>query len=239
MGAGVEDTYQIVTQTNGKEDAAAIMAVLQAIKSGTVRNDLKLLNYYNEVPVSYGVTIDSIEGDAVELTVHQAQAAVLGLQKQTLIKSAHFPGGLGVHCYVEYINVRNRMAVLGRFAYAAIRADRRSAVRVKIGEPLIEAVFQAEGQSIKGMLKDISVTGLAVVTSEELPTGMPEQGVLTLELLGSRLAVQASIVRSAALNEGHLTTFRIELDAKMEEVVSQFIYSRQVEIIRELKEHIE
>lgn len=235
----MKDTYQLVTQTNGKEDTAAIVAVLRDIKTGTLKNDLKLLNYHHEVPVSYGVTIDSIDGDAVEFTVHQAQAAILGLQKQTLMKSSHFPEGLGVHCFVEYINVRNRMTVLSRFAYAAIRADRRSAVRVRVGEPSVETAYQAEGQSVQGVLKDISVTGLAMVTPEELPTGIPETGTLTLNLLGNRLTVKATMVRSAAVGEGCLITFRIELDAKMEEIVSQFIYSRQVEIIRELKEYIE
>ncbi len=234
----MKDTYQIVTQTNGKEDTAAILAVLRKIMDGALKNDLKLLNYYHEVPVSYGVTLESIDEDAVECTVHQAQAAALGLQKQTLMKSGHFPGGCGVHCFVEYVNVRNRMAVLGRFAYATIRAERRSAVRVNVGVS-IGTIFQAENQSLVGELKDISVIGLAVVSSEELPTGLPEEGVLKLSLMGTALAVKAVLVRSAVVEHGHLHTFKFELDAKMEELVSQFIYSRQVEIIRELKEHAE
>ena len=234
----MKDTYQIVTQTNGKEDAAEILSVLQKIKDGILKNDLKLLNYYHEVPVSYGVTIESVEGDAAELTVHQAQAAVLGLQKQTLLKSSHFPSGLGVHCFVEYINVRSQLAVLGRFVYASIRADRRNAVRVYAGAPSITTQFKAEGQCVGGELKDISVTGMAVISSSELPSGLSEEGMLTLNLMGHVMAVKAVMVRSIPVEEGHLHTFRIELDAKMEEVVSQFIYSRQVEIIRELKEHI-
>lgn len=234
----MKDTYQIVTQVNGKEDADAIVNLLRAIKTGTLKNDLKLLNYYHEVPVSYGVVIDSIEGDAVECTVHQAQAAVLGLQKQTLLKSSHFPNGLGAHCFVEYINVRNRLVVLGRFAYASIRADRRAAVRVKAGSPPIMAQYQAGGQTFCGELKDISVTGLALIASEEMPTGMPEEGILTLSLMGNLIAVTAVMVRSLELETGRLHTFRFELDTKTEAIVSQYIYSRQVEIIRELKETI-
>lgn len=235
----MKDTYQLVTQSNGKQDTADILAVLQKIKDGILKNDLRLLNYYHEVPVSYGVTIDAIEGDAVEFTVHQAQAAVLGLQKQTLMKSSHFPSGLGAHCFVEYINVRNRLAVLGRFAYASIRAERRNAVRVYAGAPTISTQFQAEGQCVGGELKDISVTGMAVISSTELPSGLAEEGILKLTLMGHAMTVKATVVRSVSVEGGYLHTYRIELDAKMEEVVSQFIYSRQVEIIRELKEHID
>lgn len=238
VGVAVKDTYQLVTQINGKEDTAAILVILKKIKEGSFKNDLKLLNYYHEVPVSFGAALERIDGDVVECTVHQAQAAALGLQKQTLLKSAHFPDGCGVHCFVEYINVRSRMAVLGRFAYATIRADRRNAVRVKVGSP-VATVFQADNQSLTGTLKDISVIGLAVVSSEELPTGLPEEGVLKLNLMGTALAVKAVLVRSTAVEQGHLHTFRFALDAKVEELVSQFIYNRQVEIIRELKEHAE
>lgn len=235
----MKDTYQLVTQVNGKEDMQAILAVLRSIKSGVLKNDLKLLNYYHEVPVSYGVTIDTMEGDTVELTVHQAQAAVLGLQKQTLLKSAHFPNNLGVHCFVEYVNVRSRVVVLGRFAYATLRADRRSAVRVKVGAE-IDTVFQADQQALAGKLKDISVTGVAVVSAEAAPSGLLEEGILKLNLMGNALAIKALLVRSAELEDGgYLYTFKIELDTKLEEVLSQFIYGRQVEIIRELKEYAE
>lgn len=232
----MKHTFQIVTQATGKEDVAAIMAVLTGIKSGSLKNDLKLLNYYHEVPVSYAAKIDAIDGDCVELTVHQAQAAVLGIQKQTLLKSSHFPHGLGVHCYIEYINVRNCMAVVGRFAYATVRAERRNAVRVKIADQ-VTAMYQAEDQELSGQLRDISVIGLALESTSAAPAGLAENGTVTLNLLGSRVACPAVFVRSVALEHGYLHTFSIELDAKQENVVSQFIYSRQVEIIRELKEH--
>lgn len=234
----MKDTYELVTQVNGKEDMLAILAVLRDIKAGVVKNDLKLLNYYHEVPVSYSAGLDIVEVDTVEMTVHQAQAAVLGLQKQTLLKSSHFPSGLGVHCFVEYVNVRNCMVVLGRFAYATIRADRRSAVRVKVGIH-IPTTYQADQQTIIGELKDISVTGMAVISSESAPAGIADDGFLKLTLMGTSLMLKAVIIRSAALENGYLHTFRVELDPKLEGIISQFIYSRQVEIIRELKEHAE
>ena len=233
----MRNTYQIVTHTNGKEDQAAILAILMEIKSGKKKNDLKLLNYYHEIPVSYSATIDLIDRDCIEVTLHQAQAAVLGLQKQTILKSEHFPDELSVHSYVEYINVRNCMAVLGRFAYASVRAERRNAVRVNIGI-LINAEFIADELSISGQLEDISLTGLAISTFSPIPVGINNEGVINIVLMGKSLAIKAALLRSKELDNSHLHMFSIELDSKMEITVSQFIYSRQVEIIRELKDHV-
>ena len=58
--------------------------------TGRLKCDLKLINYYDEVPVSYGSTITSMEVDSIELAVHEYQALVMKHDKSTLIKSQHF-----------------------------------------------------------------------------------------------------------------------------------------------------
>ncbi len=234
----MRNTYQIVTRVNGKEDQAEILAIIRDIKYGKKKNDLKLLNYYHEIPVSYAATIDSIDNDCIEATVHQAQAAVLGLQKQTIIKSANFPDGLAVHCYVEYISVRNCFSVLGRFAFATVRAERRNAVRVDIAV-MIKADFVSAGQQIPGQLEDISLTGLALSAFNPLPSGIDSNGVINIVIAGNNITVKAELLRSKEMDHGYLHMFKIELEPQMEIIVSQFIYSRQVEIIRELKEKFE
>lgn len=231
----MKHTFQIVTQNSGKEDMAAILVVLSGIKAGKLKNDLKLLNFYHEIPFSYAAKIDHVDADAIELSVHQAQAAVLGLQKQTLLKSSHFPHGLGVHCYVEHINVRSCLAVLGRFAYATVRAERREAVRVTV-ESRADALYQADGQEISGRVRDISVTGTAIESTSPAPVGIADQGVIDLHLPGYRFTCSAGYIRSISVEQGYQHIFSLQLDTQQEEQVSQFIYARQVEIIRDLKD---
>ncbi len=234
----MRNTYQIVTRINGKEDQGEILAIIGDIKSGKKKNDIRLLNYYNEIPVSYPATIDQIDRDCVEITVHQAQAAVIGLQKQTLLKSQHFPDALSVHCYVEYINVRNSMAVLGRFAYASVRAERRTSVRVNVGF-MVKADFRSAGFGISGQIVDISLTGIAISSFDPMPSVIEEGGVINTVLSGRPISVKASFLKSKEADNSYIHMFSIEPDSQTETLISQFIYIRQVEIIRELKDQFE
>lgn len=233
----MKETYQIVSVKDGKQDSADILQILRSIKAGGLPNDLKLLNYYHEVPISYGAKIDAIDADNVEVSAQQAQAVVLGLQKQCLMTSAHFPQGLGVHCFVEYVNVKNCFAVLGRFAFASIRAHRRAAVRVKVEES-IQACYKAAGQEIRGQLNDISASGIALESQQESPVGLAESGSLTIVLQGKTFEIPAQHVKSRRHEEGFIHSFRIEPDKQADAQISQYVYSRQVEIIRQLKEQL-
>jgi hypothetical protein len=234
----VKDFYQIVTVVDGKQDFAAIMQVLTGIKAGKLKNDLKVLSYYHNVPISYAAKIDSIDMDSLEVSINQAQAVVLDLHKQTFITSSHFPEGVIVHCYVEYVNVRNSYAVLGRFAYASNRAEKRGAVRVDVESPL-EAEYRAGDQSLAGSIQNISIIGIALESLQPKPAGIEDHGELLFVVQGSKMKIPATLVRTYELEHGFLYAFKIELDSKAELLVSQYVYTRQVEIIRELKDRIE
>jgi len=231
----VRETFQLVSIKDGKQDLEAILHILREIRAGRLKNDLKLLNYYHEVPISYAARIETIDADCIEVTAHQAQAVVLGLQKQALLTSALFPQGLGVHCFVEYVNVKNCLAVLGRFAYASIRAERRGAVRVSISG-CMAATYTAETQSISGRADDISVSGVAIHNHQAVPTGISDSGILQLSIQGTELQLPATLIKSAENDDDFVHTFRFEPDKNADKVISQYIYSRQVEIIRQLKE---
>lgn len=231
----MRETYQIVSIKDGKQDLEAILHILREIKAGRLKNDLKLLNYYHEVPISYAAKIDSIEIDSIEVTAHQAQSVVLGLQKQVLLTCSSFPQGLGVHCFVEYVNVKNCFAVLGRFAYASIRADRRNAVRVTT-EGSLTATYTAGIQSLSGRADDISVSGVAIHSQQAAPAGMPQNGLIQFCIQNNELTLPATLIKSAKDDTVFIHTFSFEPDKDADKIISQFIYSRQVEIIRQLKE---
>lgn len=231
----MKETYQIVSIRDGKQDTAAIIQTLREVQAGHLKNDLRLINYYHEVPISYPVTIEKVEGDTVDLKIHQAQSVVLGLQKQALLKSAAFPQGLGVHAMAEYVNIKNCFTTLGRFAYASIRADRRDTVRVTL-DCHQDATYVAGEQSATGRLLDVSLSGIALLSPSPLPAGIADQGVARLTLGGTCLSLPARLVGSRMKESDHLHTFQIEVDKQADKVISQYIYSRQVEIIRTLKD---
>lgn len=230
------EVHHLVTVDNGKTDTASILRVFSKMVTGHLVCDIRLVNYYHEIPVSYEATISSIDNNSIELSVHENQAMVIKHDNSTLIKSMHFPKDLAVHCYAAYVNALKKIVILHSFAYAQIRAERREAVRVSVPQR-IQVTFSYESISIIGTMVDISVTGISVCSVVN-PAIDPNQMVqLSFGLIGTPLIVQGELVR--ILTEGgdqHVCIFRIKPEMKSDAVIGKFIYQRQIEIIESLKD---
>jgi hypothetical protein len=229
-------TYDIVTRVDGKSDSDEILSILTDISAGRRKNDLKLVNYYQEMPISYGaVEIDECRGGALELTIHQNQTVVIAHQKQTVLKSNHFPDGLSVHAIVDDVNVKKSYVVLGRFAYTSIKAERRNAVRVKLQES-VQVNIKADGATYTGILADISVSGIKIKDSE-LPSN-PANAFIDITFSGAKISLPGTFLRENVNENGHFHVFTIAPDTHSEGVISKLIYNRQIEIIQMLKDQI-
>ena len=230
------EVYHLVTVDNGMTDTASILRVFSKMTTGSLTSDIKLLNYYHEVPVNYGATISSIDKDSVELSVHENQAVVIKHDNSTLIKSMHFPKDLAVHCYAAYVNPSKKIVVLHSFAYAQIRAERRESVRVSVTQP-IQVVFTHESIRIVGTMVDISGTGISVCTDVNPEINTNQMVQLTFSLMGSPLTVQGTFIRTLTdVSDQHVCIFQIKSGMKSDTIIGKFIYQRQIEIINELKD---
>ncbi len=231
----MNDYYQLVSVADAREDNRQILEILAAIKNGTRSNDLRLLNYYQSIPVNFGATVESLDGDTAELSIHHQQAVVMHLEKQTFLKSSHFPHD--VLASVSYVNIDKCVAMATKFTYAVIRAERRQYVRVEVKDP-ISAVFSAPGVTVTGTLNDISIGGIAIVAEIPNPPENALKGSVRLGLPGGPFEMPATLLRVIPAKEKNLAICEIQPDARAEKGVSQYIFQRQVEIIRELKDSI-
>jgi hypothetical protein len=230
----MNDIYQRIQLAGEKEDSAQIIATLAAIKAGRLKNDLKLLNFFREIPVSYGASVETVEESFAELNVHQIQAVVISFEKVTVLKSSHFPKD--VIANVSYVNVEKSRIVLSSFCYALVRADRRMSVRVELSEP-IYASFTSQGATTGGRLHDMSLTGISIDLVEDPGIPLSEKGELAVTLPIGTISVPASVLKIKTVGNGYRLVFEIEATRATELSISQFIFRRQVEIIKELKDH--
>jgi len=230
----MNDIYQTIQLAGQQADSAQIIETLTAIKAGRLKNDLKLLNFFREIPVSYGASVETVEENHAELLVHQIQAVVISFEKVTVLKSSHFPKD--VIANANYVNVEKSRIVLSSFSYALVRADRRMSVRVELSEP-IYASFTAEGVTTGGRLHDMSLTGVSINVSDAPNLPLSQNGELAVTLPIGTITVPASLLKVLTVEDGHRLVFEIEATRATELSISKYILQRQVEIIRELKDH--
>jgi len=230
----MNDTYQRLQLTGEAQDNAEIIATLAAMHDGRLKNDLRLLNFFREVPVSYGAEVLTVEQDSAELLVNQVQAVVIAQEKITVLKSSHFRKDVVAN--VTYVNVEKSRVVLSKLGYAVVRADRRMSVRVEM-EVSINASFSTQDEQAQGRLHDMSLTGMSINMANDPGIPVSEKGDLTVALPAGAITVPASLLKVTSTSDGYRLVFEIEPSRAAELSISQFIFQRQVEIIKELKDH--
>lgn len=230
----MNDMYQRVQLDGEKRDSAQIIGVLAAIKEGRLKNDLMLLNFFREIPVSYPASVETLEEKFVELLVHQIQAVVISFEKVTVIKTSHLPRD--VIANVNYVNVEKSRIVLSNFSYALVRADRRMSVRVELREQ-IYASFIFQDREVRGKLHDMSLTGVSIDVTDDPQIALSERGELAVTLPTEVIMVDATLLKVLTTLEGYRLVFEMEATRATEMNISQYIFRRQLEIIKELKDH--
>ena len=230
----MNDIYQRIRVAGETQDSDQILATLAAIQAGKLKNDLKLLNFFREIPVSYAATVEGVEENHAELLVHQIQAVVISFEKVTVLKSSHFPQD--VIANANYVNVEKSTVVLSSFGYALVRADRRMSVRVELSEPIYASFSSLEATAI-GRLHDMSLTGISIQVQQDPGIALSQKGELAVTLPIGTITVPASLLKVLPVADGYRLVFEIEATRATELSISQYIFRRQVEIIKELKDH--
>lgn len=228
------DFFSLVTLEDGQRDSDAIIKIFQNIHAGVLPCDVKLLNYYREIPVSFNATITNVMDDRVDMNVHQNQAVVLKHEKQALIKCEYFPSGLGVHSFTAMTNVSSGRTILTRFAYAKITAENRGTVRVEVDHPLV-GTFASKDMELVGNVADISVSGISMLLKSKPSVDAHSKGRFICSLPEGKMDVSAHLLKIIETENGCRAIVTFSPDSKLELLISQFILGLQVDIIRDLK----
>jgi hypothetical protein len=225
--------YQLLTVNDVQRDEAAILEVLSAIKDNELSNDLVLLNYYKEMPISFGATIERLDRGVVDMRVHRLQAVSIQVQKSTFVKSDHLP-----HCVIAKalrVKKEESLALLTQFSYVHIPSEQRKFVRVTVFDK-VDAYFCSDNREVRGTIADISYGGVSILAARETFLRENAKGMLTLCLPSAKLELQGTFLRAYEQHPLKKYVFKVDADPKSEKIISQFIFKEQIEILRELKD---
>jgi len=221
------------------EDQSEILAVFaHALKNKTLP-PIKLINYFKGLPLIYTATIAGVERNTLDLDVQPQQAVAMAATRYTLIRCKQFPHDIAAQ--VQYSNAARHSASLCKLCFVEIMAERRNSIRLELAQ-YTPASFHFEGQEISGKLFDISTGGAAVKVDDcyDIPTGSE----VTLNLLFPDLLhgsifpckVKARLVNILGHASPYTCCFTIQLEKIQEQQLSRYIFQRQIEIIRDLKD---
>jgi hypothetical protein len=220
--------YQLVTVDDIQKDEEAILEILSA-----GRNSIKLLNYYRELPVSFDGTIEFSDRGVVKMNVHDLQAAAMMIEKEVFIKCKGLP--YDVVAKVIRIKKKSHSALLTSFHYVIITAERRVSVRVRVSDRY-DATFHYNNQQVQGRIEDISFSGLSISTPKGISLEENSTGKVNLALPTIMLELSGKLLKVNQDDSSSKFIIELEMDNKSEQCISQFIFSQQSGIIRELKE---
>ncbi len=231
--------YSTRIQNTFDDDQADILKTF--LDKYTTKDGSKVIltNYYNGLPVSYPATILGVERGNLDLDVNPQQAIAMASDHYTLIRSPFFTHPIVAH--VQYINVKKHVASLFKLCFVEVLAEKRNAVRLNL-EPPIRATIQYGDQAIEGFLVDISTQGIAVTMEKyvlledeaemSIKFMLPDSVLLKKTLL----KVPATLIAIVGNSSPYRYRFSISPDNHQEQMLSRYIFQRQVEIIRDLKE---
>jgi hypothetical protein len=166
--------------------------------------------------------------------------AVIDNDLRTLMKSSHFRKDIIAD--VLSIDWPTQTIILRNFIYTDILSDKRSAVRVELDDPTPVIVRYEEGGEAMGRLHDLSVVGLALIMPDdyEIVPDTKVQLSIRLPIIGQPgfhdLAIEGVYLKTIQTSQHVKHIFMITLDRRSENMFSQFISQRQLELVKELKE---
>ncbi len=229
--------FDKIVKGTEREDS---LVILQSLR-GMVGKRFSLLNYYKEIPVSYEVTLHSVEKEMAEFEVHEYQAKVMSLEKRTLIHShSGLPFSEDLVSEVFYVSSVKKRAVLCNFGYARIRSNMRQFVRVVLDTTVEAELCADENTVLKGIVKDISLGGAAIQldSAETLVTGSDVNVMIRLPENENFTCIinMSALILKVTDSSPYTCVVQFYPEKYSQQQIAHYINHRQVQIIKELKD---
>lgn len=200
-----------------------------------------LTNIYKEVPITHPATLCEVKARFLELSTCELQLAAINQCREAYIVSPRLEAP--VLGQLESIDIRHGVVQLCNFRFAELPEVNRKTVRVRFKKPL-QIMMYSGGDKISGVIHDISLGGCCINTLVRKEMSDTENINVELKLIdqGTGELTTASIPSTVVRVSGDSPPYRCALcfqhTQQTEQFLSVFIYQRQLEILKELRDAI-
>ena len=179
----------------------------------------------------------------IYISFESLQGVILDFEKRTVLQSGSF--SQDIYAEVKQINLNKRIAILENFKFLKTNANSREYARVTTSINIPIAV-NMDGNSINGIILDISIKSIAIQVKHKSQAEMLEVKKASLIFniadkstdIGYRqlnLAADAIVVTDVDKTGHYKVVCDLDQGSHDLDVVLQYVYERQKELIVELK----
>lgn len=231
--------YSTKIQKTFDEDQVDILSLLKAEFAKNPKTELLLINYYKGMPVSFKAKIAGIDNGALDLDINPQQAVAISIEHYTFIRSKIFKHD--ILAKAQYVSAKHKAVSLKQFCYVEIMAERRNHLRLNI-TPSINAILLASTETLRGKIIELSTAGSVMEVDESNDTPLGEEAKLMFMIPDAEQNTSYNIkipTKLVAIADGSKPIhyrFMLLPDKITDRQISKYLFHRQVEIIRELKD---
>lgn len=231
--------YSTRIQDTFDEDQAEILSKLKAEFALNPKLEIQLKNYYKGLPIVFNASIAGIDKGTLELDVNPLQAVAIAAERYTFIhikKLKH-----DIVAKAQYVNIKRKAASLTQLSYVEIMAERRNHIRLAL-EPSVNAFFLSPSGTLRGRLVELSMAGTVMETDQANDLKIGEKAKLIFivpdvyQNTTHHIKVPATLVTISDNFKPTRYRFFITADRLADKLISKYLFHRQIDIIRELKE---
>jgi PilZ domain len=201
---------------------------------------IKLLNIYKGLSISGASKILRISDDEFYVQTEKLQKYLMHIEKNVIIQSEHIPSE--IYAEVKYVDVNEPYAILKSPTFLDFSANSRKNARVQC-DIRIPVTLTAGKYTFTGELFDLSIQAIAVRYKNKVDEGILQgQAKLAFSLPNkegengmAKVSVSGKIILVKYIDDQARIITAIKLDAQNEAIVLEYIYTRQKELITEIK----
>ncbi len=204
------------------------------------KKDIKLINVYKGVPISFAGRVASVSNESVLLHINKYQTVCIKQVHYTYMRDALL--AQVVRADITTLDFAKNLAVASFFSYAGTTIGDRTQIRVEPEEGL--PVVISNGIYSKAEVINLSIRGLGILidqgsfTTRAFGVGQHVDLRLALPIINQAPINLSGVVKSVNPIE-YSKKFRLGIqtfpDAPVELILSKYVTQRQAEILREIK----
>ncbi len=190
------------------------------------------LSYYKEVPIIFKLKIIKTTDKFIIADISKVNINISKLTGAVYLKVPFLEKP--VKTKIVSVDFKRNILALENPRLTDIPAEKRKHVRVMLSEPT-KVIVKKDNEETMGLIVDISAKGLKFYTGRLGSIKEGDKVHLSFKLDNHDIKSTGSIKHISDTGKGFMVGVELEPDLKTENVISDFVMSRQFEILKELR----